>query len=241
MARLIRRWGCLLLLLLIGAGAYVVGRDYVRRHPQDVPWTDLDLDHPIGRFTSSKLASLESDARRCRALLAETQTGDVPAPARSANDRCGYADGMRLGAGRDAKYGGALVTSCPVAATLHLWDRDVLQLAALRHFGTTVARVDHAGSYSCRRLYGRSDGPFSEHATADAVDITGFRLADGTRISVLRDWEGEGPKSEFLREVRDGACSLFATVLSPDYNAAHADHLHLDQARRGTMGWGLCR
>ncbi len=44
-----------------------------------------------------------------------------------------------------------------------------------------------------------------------------------------------------LREVRDGACDLFATVLSPDYNAAHRDHLHLDQAERGEMGWRACR
>ena len=34
---------------------------------------------------------------------------------------------------------------------------------------------------------------------------------------------------------------LFATVLSPDYNAAHRDHLHLDQAARGAWGWRACR
>jgi hypothetical protein len=73
------------------------------------------------------------------------------------------------------------------------------------------------------------------------VDILGFRLADGTRVSVLRDWPGEGPKAAFLREARDGACKLFATVLSPDYNRAHADHLHFDQAQSGRVGWGLCR
>ena len=40
--------------------------------------------------------------------------------------------------------------------------------------------------------------------------------------------------------LRDGACGLFATVLSPDYNAAHRDHFHLDQAARGRFG-GVCR
>jgi len=40
---------------------------------------------------------------------------------------------------------------------------------------------------------------------------------------VLRDWNGDTPKAEFLREVRDGSCRLFSTVLSPDYNAARAD------------------
>jgi hypothetical protein len=122
-----------------------------------------------------------------------------------------------------------------------LFERDVLQPAAQRHFGQRVAIIDHAGSYSCRRLYGRTEGAFSEHATADALDITGFRLADGTRISVVRDWESGGAKGRFLRDVRDGSCRLFATTLSPDYNAAHADHLHLDQAQRGKIGGSLCR
>ena len=57
-------------------------------------------------------------------------------------------------------------------------------------------------------------------------------LEDGTRISVLSDWPGEGDKQRFLREVRDGACGAFSTVLSPDYNAAHADHFHFDMDSR---------
>ncbi|PTS74531.1 extensin, partial [Sphingomonas sp. HMWF008] len=82
---------------------------------------------------------------------------------------------------------------------------------------------------------------WSEHSTADAVDIAAFVLADGRRISVLEDWRGNGPEATFLHRVRNGACRLFATTLSPDYNAAHANHLHLDQAVRGGMGWTVCR
>jgi hypothetical protein len=70
--------------------------------------------------------------------------------------------------------------------------------------------------------------------------VAGFRLEDGTRVSVVRDWTAGGAKSDFLKEVRDGGCDLFATVLSPDYNAAHRDHLHLDQAQRGSLGWRGC-
>jgi hypothetical protein len=58
---------------------------------------------------------------------------------------------------------------------------------------------------------------------------------------VLGDWEDQDGKAAFLREVRDGACPLFATVLSPDYNAAHRDHFHFDQADRGEWGWRGCR
>ena len=234
-------WSVLFLVLLAAASFY--GRDYVRRHPQDIPWTALDLRHPVGRFTLRKLVALGDQPAQCRALLAAAGIGDIPAPSKRDSDQCGYADGMRLAeTGRTTAFAPeGLVTACPVAAAIGLLERDALQPAAARHFGSRVAAVEHAGSYSCRRLYGRGDGQFSEHATADAVDIIGFRLTDGTRISVARDWESPGPKAAFLRDVRDGACGLFATVLSPDYNAAHADHLHLDQATRGKMGWSLCR
>jgi hypothetical protein len=231
----------LFLVLLAAAGLYA--RDYVRRHPQDVPWTRLDLGDPVGLFTVRKLAALGDRPAQCRALLADAGNRDVPAPPRRGEAGCGYADGMRLsGDGRTVSFAPAgLITSCPVAAALVLFERDVLQPAARRHFGTRVSVIDHAGSYSCRRLYGRAEGGFSQHATADALDIIGFRLADGTQVGVVRDWRDAGPKGQFLRDVRDGSCRLFATVLSPDYNAAHADHLHLDQAKRGRIGWSLCR
>lgn len=242
-SRLMRRalWW-LLVLILVGA-AYLYGREYVRHHPQDVPWTALDLRDPVGQFTRRKLVSLGDQPAQCRALLAQARIADAPVPPKRGGEQCGYADGVRLAkGGRSTAFAPAgLVTACPVAAALAVLERDALQPAAARHFASAVQAIEHAGSYSCRRLYGRAEGRFSEHATADAIDIIGFKLADGTRISVLRDWQSEGPKSAFLREVRDGACGLFATVLSPDYNAAHADHLHLDQAARGAIGGSLCR
>ena len=64
-------------------------------------------------------------------------------------------------------------------------------------------------------------------------------LADGTRVSVLGDWNGDPARAAFLRDARASACELFGTVLSPDYNAAHADHFHLDQAA-GRFG-SVCR
>jgi hypothetical protein len=230
-----------LLLLAILGGAYLLGRDYVRRHPQDVPWTRLDLNDPVGAFTAPKLAALGDKPDQCRALLREAQVADVPAPPVSSGTDCGYSDGMRLSPEPIAFQPSGLVTACPVAAALHLLETRYIQPAAIRHFGSRVVAIEHFGSYSCRRLYGRSEGDFSEHATADAVDVAGFRLADGTRIRVVADWSGHGPKAAFLRDVRDGSCRLFSTVLSPDYNAAHADHLHLDQAERGSMGARLCR
>ncbi len=230
-------------IVAIGAAAFLLWA-LARGRPQDMPWTPLSLGEPIGLFTGRKLAALTRDFPQCRALLADAGVRYTALPPRQDGGRCGYADGVRFGSGgaRRIDYRPAsLGVACPVAAALAMWEWDVVQPAALKHFGSRVTAIDHFGSYSCRRIYGRDAGTWSEHSTADAVDIAGFRLADGSRVTVVGDWRGAGTKAAFLRDVRDGACRLFATTLSPDYNAAHRDHLHLDQANRGSMGWRACR
>lgn len=99
-----------------------------------------------------------------------------------------------------------------------------------------MTRIEHVGTYSCRRVYGGAVGLPSQHATANAIDVAAFRLTDGRRVSVFSGWRGDAKERAFLHEVRDGGCRVFRGVLSPDYNVAHRDHLHLD------MGpYGLCR
>lgn len=221
---------------------------FVRSRPQDLPWTPLDLAETPGMFTGRKLVALGQDFEHCQALL--TRAGvdyTVLDPVRPSQQQCGYDNGVRPTGGAAAlRYSPpGLGMSCPVAAAMAMLEWNVIQPAAQRHFGSPVRTIEHFGTYSCRRLYGRSEGDFSQHATANAIDIAGFVLADGTRITLIRDWDGSGAqaaeKAAFLREVRDGACDLFATTLSPDYNAAHRDHFHLDQADRGAMGWRACR
>ena len=235
--------GWLVALGLIGAAGVLLWA-MAKGRPQDLPWTPLDLGQPIGLFTGSKLTALTGDFPQCRALLDAAGVRYTVLPPRDDGDRCGYADGVRFTDGGSRSIGfrpAGLGIACPVAAALATWEWDVVQPAAQKHFGSRVASIDHFGSYSCRRIYGRDAGNWSEHSTADAVDIAGFRLANGERITVVGDWRGTDAKAAFLRDVRDGACDLFATTLSPDYNAAHRDHLHLDQANRGSMGWRACR
>ena len=222
------------------AAAALIAWAGLRGRPQDLPWTSLDLSQPVGVFTGRKLAALTGDGPKCRRLLRRAGVRYTALPVRR-DGACGYDDGVRLARDRAAAAldpaGAAL--ACPLAATLVVWEWNVVQPAALARFGSAVTRIEHFGTYNCRRIAGSRS--WSEHARAAAIDVAGFRLADGTRIRVSRDWRGDGAKARFLRQVRDGACGLFATTLSPEYNAAHADHLHLDQASRGALGWRACR
>lgn len=237
LARAMRR--ILLLLAAMLGGLLLWG--YARNHPEDVPWTELDLAKPIGAATGRKLAALDAD--RCRALLGRAGVRfEAVAPSGAGECRTSGLVRLRGGGALTLAYRpGDVSITCPVAAALALWEWHVVQPAALRHFGVGIASVEHLGSYSCRRIYGRREGAWSEHARANALDVAAFRLNDGRRIGVAADWRDPGAKGRFLHDVRDGACRLFATTLSPDYNAAHRDHLHLDQAARGAFGWRGCR
>jgi hypothetical protein len=217
---------------------------WTRNHPADSPFTKLDLTQPIGMFTGRKIAALKGDASQCEALLFRAGVRYRALPP-AGSGQCAYDNAVRLTKGGALETGfrpERLDVSCPVAAGLAVWERQVVQPSAERFLDARVTAIEHFGSYSCRRLYGRSTGDWSEHARANALDVAGFLLTDGRRVIVAADWTGGTLKEQqFLREVRDGACKLFATVLSPDYNPAHRDHLHIDQAARGEFGWRACR
>jgi hypothetical protein len=126
--------------------------------------------------------------------------------------------------------------ACPLADTMAAWARFGVDRAAREVFGSPLVRIETMGSYSCRDVAG--SGRRSAHATANAIDISAFVLADGRRVSVLSGWSGGSvQEQQFLRLIHASACKRFGTVLGPDYNAAHRDHLHLEA---GTAG-AFCR
>lgn len=117
--------------------------------------------------------------------------------------------------------------TCPLASTLSGWARFGVDRAAQQMLGSKLVRIETMGSYSCRNVAGTNR--LSGHASANAVDVSGFVLADGRRITVLRDWNAQSPQVRaFLGAVRDSACKRFGSVLSPEYNTAHRDHFHLE-------------
>jgi hypothetical protein len=132
--------------------------------------------------------------------------------------------------------------TCPMYSAVDRWLEQVVQPAAMARFGQPVIELRTMGTYSCRRMNnGSSTARYSEHAFANAIDVGGFRLQDGSIVTVLNGWKGALEEQNFLREVHAGACSHFATVLGPGV-ALHHDHLHMDMARHGRRGdRSICR
>ncbi len=225
--------------LVMTAILLVAGTFWVARNWRAMPWQPLSLAEPVGPFTRMKIARLRDDAPACRRLLGEAGAGFDAAPDIDGGPSCGYSDGVLPLRSRSIGYRPATPMSCVTALGLVLWERQVMQREARLLLGSPVIAIETLGTYNCRRIGSGSTGSLSQHASANAIDVSAFRLADGRRISVLSDWAGDGPEATFLRRVRNGACGSFSTVLSPDYNAAHRDQFHFDQASLG--GWGLCR
>ena len=190
------------------------------------PLLPLDLSQPPNVISDAKLWLIAGDTPACIAAFGRAGVTVKPMPRQSAKPGCIREGTVTVSSLSEASFGGEEMR-CDVALRLYLLERHVIQPSARRHFSSGVTRITHFGSYSCRTMRG-SSWRMSEHSTANAFDISGFKLANGKMLSLKRDWTAQGPAARFLRDIRAGACSLFNMVLSPDYNAAHADHFHVD-------------
>ncbi len=192
------------------------------------PFAVPDLDEAPHWLTSTQLKLVDLETENCRVALSRTGLPATLLPTKGIGTFCEVERPVRL-----SKLSRASIRPedirCNIAARLYMWEKHLLQPAAMRYFKEPVTEILHFGSYSCRTIAGSSH--MSEHATANALDISGFKLRSGKTISVLNDWPKATTEMKFLHTVRDGLCDYFNLTLSPDYNAAHKDHFHVD------MGW----
>lgn len=229
-----RRFVVLLCLaLVVVGGAYLFLRYAPDRYD---PFAPIDLAAPPSFLTEWKLRALKGDPAACFAALDTVDLDYQAVPDRETGEGCGFENAARLKRSTVPWGSAGLPMSCPMVAALALWERHDLQPAAKRLLGAQVARIEHFGTYACRNVNNRSSGRRSQHARANALDVAGFVLEDGREISVLKDWGDGGARGTFLSEVHEAACGPFASVLGPDYNAAHANHFHFDMG-----GFGICR
>lgn len=224
-----------LLLVIVGGLLVSVWGGWLPLPAEWNPWAPLDVRVKPNLLTRFKLIRLRDNPQLCDQVLSSSGLRVTRQRDSDPDAACPLSNTLRVQGGEVA-LSSSFLASCPLAVAFALFERHALQPAAQAAYGQRVARVDHLGSFACRNMYSRENGFRSQHATANALDIAGFRLADGRSISVLKDWPKENPDARFLRQVREGACDTFNVVLSPDYNAAHRNHFHLDVGP-----WWICR
>lgn len=207
------------LLLLMLAGCGVV--------PGSQP-----AERGVRQAGSPAVSATRPETRQCHAQLGQSGSRFAPLPDKFYGAGCSTVNSVRLeGLGGDRSEFAVTnlgAVACPLANSFADWARYGVDRAARQILGSPLQKIETMGSYSCRNVAGT--GRRSAHARAEAIDVAAFVLADGRRISVLGDWNsGEADEREFLRTVQRSACKRFGTVLGPDYNAAHANHFHLEE------------
>lgn len=163
--------------------------------------------------------------------------GTVIPPITSQVNGCGVAKPVRVTHVDGVKLSQGAIMDCETAAALHKWVQTGVKPAVGRAGGgVTGLRV--AAHYVCRTRNHRPRARISEHGRGRAIDISGIQLADGTEMSVLRDWRGS-THSKALQQMHRAACGTFGTTLGPGSDGMHEDHFHYDTARH--RGGPYCR
>ncbi|MEM1133204.1 MAG: extensin family protein [Pseudomonadota bacterium] len=238
--RRIKRWSLaapLAALLLSGCGAIpqIAGRG------NDAPARPASASSAAS--PASRIA-VNASTRQCHSALKKADVTFTPLPDRYLDGGCTQLGSVRMASldlSRFLRGGGELAVAnlgpvtCPMAERFAGWAQYGAARAARQILGSDLVRIETMGSYSCRRIAGSLR--LSQHAHANAIDVSAFVLADGRRISVKQGWNGSRKEREFLRTVHKSACKRFGTVLGPEFNAAHRDHFHLDMAQNN----GYCR
>ncbi|MCJ2185410.1 extensin family protein [Novosphingobium beihaiensis] len=195
----------------------------------DIPQAQAPRKQAVHRQTVP--FSPAPEYRQCLSELGAQHAAFTPLPDQYFGTGCSTVETVRLSSLQSDTASLSLTNlgpvTCHAATTFAAWARYGVGRAAEQILGSRLSRIETFGSYNCRNVAGTSRR--SGHATANAIDVSAFVLADGRRISVLDDWDGGTPaERHFLRVVHASACKRFGTTLGPDYNAAHANHFHVE-------------
>jgi hypothetical protein len=121
----------------------------------------------------------------------------------------------------------AATLRCTMASAIADWVRtDLVALAT--SLSTTLRAIDNFDSFECRGRNRVAGAMLSEHGKANALDVRSIGFADGRDLKLT-----DRSADRTLREtVLHSVCSRFSTVLGPDSDWYHEDHIHLDLAAR---------
>ncbi|WP_333828371.1 extensin family protein [Pararhodobacter sp.] len=160
-----------------------------------------------------------------------TLEGQPMARVTSAVQGCGIAEPVSVTAVAGIRLSQPATLECDTARAFDRWVRQVM-LPAMGNAGGGVTQIRVAAHYTCRPRNNRAGARVSEHGRGRAIDVAGFRLANGQTVMVLSDWP-RGPYRNALRQMHTNACGIFRTTLGPGSDGHHEDHFHYDMAMRG--------
>lgn len=157
-----------------------------------------------------------------RAGLQAERIGSVPGPG-----ACGVKDAYRVTSVAGVRLSQPATLGRKTLTTLERWLRqEAIPIIGKR--GGGLVGITVPSHYACRTRNSRRGARLSEHAKGNAIDISAFNLADGTRLTVLDDWNGRNSRT--MRRLHSSACGPFGTVLGPNSDRHHRDHFHFDVA-----------
>lgn len=225
--------GKTLLIVFILVAVATVGYRWLPSHYN--PFTPLSLDDPPGPITQYKLRRLTPEA--CASLLSQANQKALirTQPVADSAGACPLHNMVRVRDFGPVSLNSSFLASCPLALSSALFVIQQARPLTRTWTGSELVRIEHLGSYACRNIYHRPDARRSEHATAEALDISAFRLANGERVTILHGWRSTKTQP-WLQALLTASCGYYGNGLGPEYNAAHANHFHL-----GMRGFGLCR
>jgi Extensin-like protein C-terminus len=175
------------LAVVLSAGAVIFRQGLLP--PKMSPLPALNLDYRGGWLVDWQLAEIRRDVSLCARVIQNPNIDARPIADMPVIDGCGLRNGVRVSAAGGARMPVDKM-SCEAAVAVAQWlAHDVQPLAELL-LGQRITSVQHMGSYSCRNIATTKiwNNFRSEHATANALDVKGFTLADGRTITVLKNW-----------------------------------------------------
>ena len=169
-------------------------------------------------------------AGQCLARLGRNGSEYTPVPDRYVDQGCSILGSVQL-ASLPSDRAKLSVTNlgpvtCEVSQAFTGWARYGVDRAARQILGSPVRSIETFGSFSCRNVAGI--GRRSAHATGAAIDISGFVLEDGRRITVKTGWNAPRQEREFLRTVQQKRLQALRHRAGAGLNSAHQDHLHVE-------------
>jgi hypothetical protein len=182
---------------------------------------------------------LVAEESACRERLIKLGVRFEPVPS-IVNEQCGAPHPLRVSHLPDGlEVTPPATVVCAVAEALSRWTKEVVAAESGRHLEAQPTRIAIGTSYECRNQNRQAAGKLSEHAFANAVDISGFEFK-GRKAVQIGDHPAETPDALFQTAIRTQACAYFTTVLGPGSDPSHATHLHFDLRGRN-RGFRICQ